>query len=163
MSDPSLEKRDDGGERLQSELAGAIERARQRTASPAMVENLTARVLEITARPISEVRQNGSPASRNARLYWLCVVAAPIGLILSLRSWLTVPVNRSGDATVELLTQPVYSRITTVSFTRVGYRQIEEDLDRADAQVEEASEGLALTSVRHEIQETLDEFYDWSK
>ena len=58
---------------------------------------------------------------------------------------------------------PVYSPITTVSLTQVGYLRIHEDLDRADSQVEEVSEGLAIAAVRHEIQVTLEVFYDWSK
>ena len=163
MSDPTLDSRDDGDPSLPNELATLIERARQRTASPAMVERFAARVLEMTAKPVTEVKHRGGRASGNSRVYWLCAVAASIGVILSLRSWVTVPVEHADVAAVELLTQPVYSPITTVSLTQVGYLRIHEDLDRADSQVEEVSEGLAIAAVRHEIQVTLEVFYDWSK
>jgi hypothetical protein len=163
MSDQRLESHDDGDPCLPSELAAAIERARLRTASPAMVEKLQSRVLEITAETVPDVNQKDRLASGNAHIYWLCTIAASIGLILSLRPWMTVPVESTHFPTVDLITSPVYSPITTVSLTQVGFRRIEEDMDRVDAQVEEASEGLALASVRHEIQETLEEFYDWSR
>ena len=163
MNGSGIESHAEGEDRLPSELAAAIERARQRTASKSRVQTLTANVLELTSESRLQVNPKATRAIANGRLYWLCVLAASIGLILSGRSWLTSPDERENLSVIELMTQPVYSTINTVSLTQVGYRQVEEDLDRADAQIEEVSEGLAIASVRHEIQKTLEEFYDWSK
>lgn len=161
MSDTNLESANDGEESLPSELVSALHRARLRTASPEMVDRLTARVLKITAETTPEL--NHRRASGNTRVYWLGAIAASIGLIMAFRTWLDDSQKQADVAEVGLLTQPVYSTITTVSLTQVGYRQVNEDLDRADAQIEEASEGIAIASVRHEIQKALEEFYDWSK
>jgi hypothetical protein len=162
MSEPSLNNRDDTDLSLPSELAAAIKRARQRTASTSTVQTFTARILERTPETATQVDHRSIRASGKAPVYWICAVAASIGLILSLRSWVTDPLERADVPAVELLMQPVYSSITTVSLTQVSYRQVEEDLDRADAQIEEASESLALASLRSDIQATLEKFYDWS-
>jgi hypothetical protein len=160
MNDADLEIHSDGEAPLPSDLLMAIERARQTTSSNTMVESLTTRVLALSAVPVTPVSRKRN--RKGLLLYGLCAMAASIGVLISFRSWLTIPLEQSRSPTLERLTRPVYSTITTVSLNQIGYRQVEDDLDLADARIEKASEGLALASVRQEIQKALDEYYDWS-
>ena len=65
------------------------------------------------------------------------------------------------DETKDARHRSVHSRITRISLVQVGYRRIEDDLDRADSELEKVSEGVALASVRNEIQAALNDFCDW--
>lgn len=165
MGETGLNSNDESNDSLPSELSSAIERARMRTASPAQIAKLAERVLEMTSQhsvpsPVEIKKANSAGVS--ASVYWLCTIAASIGLIVLFRPWASTTDNQA-EVPKLVLSQPIYSPITTVSLSQVGYRQIEVDLDRADAKLAEASEGLALAAVRYEIQQTLEEFYDWRK
>lgn len=159
MNDVRSDSRD-ASEGLPDELAAAIARARQRTAAKSSVASLTASVLEKTAVLATHVDPNASRP--RVQMYWLCAVAASVGLVLAVRPWGNSQLEPPELPAIQLM-QPVYSTITTVSLTQVGYGQVQDDLDRADVQIEEASEALQLAAVRVEIQKALDEFYDWSE
>ncbi len=161
MSDSDWDNSGDDKARFPSELAAAIERARQRTCSQSMVESLKEKALALATDSATQVVSRPDRQRDHVKLLGL-LVAASIALIVSLRWWLmgTTDVEK---VVIGLERNPVYSAITTVSLTQAGYRQVEEDLNRADAQIEEASEALAIASVRQEIQKTLEEYYDWSK
>jgi hypothetical protein len=162
MIDPGQGERSAGGE-SPSDLAIAIERARSLVVPTEVVDRLTADVLRKTAKANDISQYAGKRGIGVLPVYWLCAVAASIGSIIMIRDWMTISEEHGEPPVMELVTEPRYSPITSVAYLPVGYRQIEVDLDLADKLVETVSEGLALASVRHEIQVTLDEFYDWSK
>lgn len=161
--DEPMERSPATDQELPADLIAAIERARRRTASPAAVAQLTVKVLQLSNCQTPQLRQPIS-VPWNGRIAWTVAIAASILMILTFKLWLPAPKEPPGQLqSSELLNRPVYSPITTVSLVQVGYRKIEQDLDRADEKLDDAFESLALAAVRREVQETLEEFYDWSR
>ncbi len=173
---------------LPEDLAQAIERARSRSATPDMVERLTAKAIQLheLESPVLVKRAIVyKPSSR-----WMNATAVAVAVAILLLSAGTLPIwnhlfmNRDDFLAVEvspldqttaeevLGTAPSktpgsstvsYSPERRVELVLVAYRSIDDDLDQADAQVAEISEALQLVLLRHEIQSSLDEFYDWSQ
>jgi len=162
--DPICELPDEHREHLHPDLLAAIERARTRTAPPAMVSRLTENMLQMDKPPVRfPIAPAASNSRWNRRLLWAVSTAAIlfVAAVLSVRrpSPNKSLVNVQPLATLHF---PIYSSITTMSLVEVGFQRIEEDLDRADAKAEKASDGLAQAAVRQEIQETLEKYHDWS-
>lgn len=89
------------------------------------------------------------------------LAAAAVYLLVTWHPWSAQPERDSSPAVS--LSQPVYSPVNRVPLVAVGYQRIETDLDQADGELEQASEAMALSAVRFEVQQTLEEFYDWSE
>jgi hypothetical protein len=162
--DPIRDLPDQHPEHLHPDLVAAIERARARKASLDMVARVAEKMLQL-GKPVvrSSETQMVSVRRWNGRMLW----AVSTATILFVAAVLSVRRPSSNESLVNFqplatLHFPVYSSITTISLVEVGFQRIEEDLDRADAKAEEASEGLAQAAVRQEIQETLEKYYDWS-
>ena len=137
---------------LPAELEAAIERTRQRVASPEMVARLTTSVLRLT-----QTVERRSFASPHLKTVWVCGTAIAAATVLFLSFGLKQPKLPEVDSETRSL-----SSITKISLVSFGYSKIEEDLDRAEAKAEEVSEGLELATVRFEIRESLERFYNWS-
>jgi hypothetical protein len=161
MSDLELKLDDENDRSLPDDLVSAIDRARQQMASRDSVESVKATVLKLTTMQQPLPVRTKSLVRKNVN--WILAAAASMGLLASLRFWHMPTDHHPPFGTIELTIQPSYSPVISVELTQVGYQRIVEDLDRADAQIEAASEGLQLAAVRYEIQTTLEEFYDWSK
>lgn len=143
---------------LPAKLIDTIERVRQQTAAPELVAKATSKAIELNRSVNSssgDVRPHGAS--------WLCAtgIAASVVLATSVGLW-TYKFAINTNYAVRSHSDVIHSPVTTSSLVLVGYRRVDEDLDRADARVEELSEALELASLRREIQVTLDEYYDWS-
>ena len=143
---------------LPAELIDTIERIRQQTAAPELVAKATSKAIELNRSANSssgEVRMRGAP--------WLYAtgIAASVVLATSVAFW-TYKLAIKTNYPVLLHNDVIHSPLATSSFVLVGYRKVDEDLDRADAKVGDLSEALELAGLRREIKATLDEYYDWS-
>jgi hypothetical protein len=91
-------------------------------------------------------------------------LVAAAAAVYAMVTWNALPVRpEHRGAAVPALSLPVYSPVTQLPLVEVGYRRIEADLEQAEAELEQAGEAIALAAVRHEVQQTLEEFYDWSQ
>jgi hypothetical protein len=98
--------------------------------------------------------------------FWTSVLAASLLVAITLAFWkrsnapqpmsIEPSLSTSGDGRT-------YSAVKTISLVSVAYRRVEEDLDRADRVADAAFKGLDLAEIRREIQNTLEEYYDWSE
>jgi hypothetical protein len=156
---------------LPAELLAAIDRAKQRRATTEAVENLTERLLrskdgqhEIATGEVEMV----SPVQRafwKRPVAWGFATAVALLIAVAVSTWWPAP-KHVDPALSEMAKTPLihsYSTVTKVSLVDVAYQQMVDDLDRVDSEVEEVSEGLQLAALRHEIEVTLDDFYDRSK
>lgn len=162
--DPLRDLPDEHPEQLPPDLAAAIDRARARKASLAMVARVAEKMLQLDE-PVVRLSDTPMVSVRrwNGRMLWAVSTVTILFVAAVLSVWRSSPskslVNFQPLATLHF---PIYSSITTISLVEVGFQRIEEDLDRADAKAEEASDGLAQAAVRQEIQETLEKYHDWS-
>lgn len=142
---------------LSGDLVAAIERARQRAATPEMVAKLTSQAirLQYSIHPSAEA---ASPLSDRWRWEARIAVAVVLALSIGLLAYrYKIQPHRWG----RLPNHVTYSPVTRSSLVLVGYRRIDEDLDRAEAKVEQVSKALEVAALRREIQAALDEYRDW--
>ena len=146
-------------EELTPELILAIERARQRMPSAESVARLT----DIMSRRVISDRMK-SKWQIWPGWQWMAAVAASIAIVSTISVWW--PLVQKPNGKVERhdpQLDPSDSAITRVLLVQVGFQRIQQDLDLADARVEELTESMAIAGVRREILETLEFYYDWSK
>ncbi len=141
---------------LPGELLAAIGRARQRRATPELVASLIEKVLQDE----SEVVSLPPRSLWKQPLLWGLATAAALLIGVIVATWWP---QHEPPRVVNRPDQRVLSAVTKVSLVDVVFQQMTDDLDRADAELEEVSAGLQMAALRHEIEITLDEFYDRSK
>lgn len=143
-------------EPLPGELLAAIGRARQRRATSEMVTSLTEKVLQDESEVVSL-----PPRSFWKRpLMWGLATAVALLIGVAVATWWP---QREQQRVVVREERRSLSVVTKVSLVDVVFQQMTDDLDRADAELEGVSAGLQMAALRHEIEMTLDEFYDRSK
>jgi len=160
MNDPL-----DGESKLPSSLVCAIRRVRVKTASPVSVKHLIDSVTHLG------LKDGNRPIANLCCPRWsqtAISIAGSIALLISLKVWTSCNTSSyydpsNVDLALPLSLYPVTSPVRLISFVEVGYLQVEEDLDRAEAKVESMSEGITLAIVRRDVMQTLEEFYNWSR
>ena len=148
----------DQSQPLPSELIAAIHRVRQQTATPEMVAKATSKAVELN-RSVNPISHAARP--RTIPLRWATGLAALL-VLATTAGLFTYRFAIHVDHPVRLQSHVTHSPVTKSSLVLVGYRRVDEDMDRADAKVEVLTEALEMAMLRREIQITLDDFYDWS-
>lgn len=147
-------------EALPADLLRAIDRARQLKATPSMTDELIAKLSAIEK---NRARSDGFLRRWKGHAVWASAIAACLVLALTFALWRlprgrdTVHIPKSSPSE-----QNRYSTIKTISLVSVTYRKIDEELDRAEQAADDAFREMTRTAIRREIQEVLEEYYDWS-
>ena len=149
--------------RLPNELDMAVRRARGRQPHPDAIVQCMRSAQGLSDTAVSAPRFPLTRTRLAGRIALAGSLAAAAAAVYLLVTWNPSSVSPERDRLpVAALSQPIYSPITQVSLVEVGYRRIEADLEQAQTQLAQASEAIALSAVRLEVQQSLEEFYDWS-
>lgn len=151
--EPLSSPRDDL-ESLSTDLLAAIQGARRRQATPAMVSQLTARLIP---------QPSSCPHPRREQPRWhpwaVAMTAIAMAAAITVIAW--VPDNPT-TVTSSRRNTPVNSAIRHTSLASTALERISQDLDLAESRLNESQESLLLAAIRREIQTTKEEFSLWS-
>lgn len=144
---------------LPAQLAAAVAKARARNPTSDMVEQLVARASRLG----EDARVAPAPHRSTVLGVSACaiVAAAVVLLIFTLANRTREPVRLPDQAIASAAAFPIYSAVTKSSLVEVGFGQIEEDLQRAESHLANASETVALAEVRRDVRATLEEYRRW--
>jgi hypothetical protein len=150
--------------RLPAELNVAVQRARQRKPDADQLLRCIGDAKRLRETRAAQPHRHSRSSRITQRVSILASLAAAAAVTYVILKWDMGTVVPEPVPTPPLsLSLPVYSPVTQIPFAEVGYRRIVADLDRADAELAQASEAIALSAVRLDVQQTLEEFYDWSE